>query len=107
MEGCELAFHVAADYRLWVRNPEELYETNVTGTINVLRAAFLKRVERVVDAKRIVPIPVSVGAPSLDDLIALIKPERYEFEPYGIEANDAMPPDVPRRPVPTAAPAAP
>jgi L,D-transpeptidase ErfK/SrfK len=55
-----------------------------------------KRVERVVDAKRIVPIPVSVGAPSLDDLIALIKPERYEFEPYGIEANDAMPPDVPR-----------
>jgi dihydroflavonol-4-reductase len=39
---------VAADYRLWVRNPEELYETNVTGTVNVLRAALLKRVERVV-----------------------------------------------------------
>ena len=48
MAGCEAVFHVAADYRLWVRNPEELYETNVTGTINVLRAALLKRVERVV-----------------------------------------------------------
>jgi dihydroflavonol-4-reductase len=48
MAGCETVFHVAADYRLWVRNPEGLYETNVTGTSNVLRAALLKRVERVV-----------------------------------------------------------
>lgn len=48
MSGSEVVFHVAADYRLWVRNPEELYETNVTGTSNVMRAAFLKRVERVV-----------------------------------------------------------
>jgi len=55
-----------------------------------------QRVEQLVDARRIVPIPVSVGAPSFDDLIALIKPEKYEFEPYGIEANDAMPPDMPR-----------
>jgi len=54
------------------------------------------RVEQAVDAKRIVPTPVSVGAPSLDDILALIRPEKYEFEPYGIEANDAMPPDVPR-----------
>jgi len=54
------------------------------------------RVEQAVDAKRIVPTPVSVGAPSLDEILALIKPEKYEFEPYGIEANDAMPPDVPR-----------
>ena len=55
-----------------------------------------QRVERAVDIKGIVPTPVSVGAPSLDDLMALIKPEKYDFEPYGIEANDAMPPDVPR-----------
>ncbi|MDD1633484.1 MAG: L,D-transpeptidase family protein, partial [Methylococcaceae bacterium] len=55
-----------------------------------------KRVEQEADAKRITPIPVSVGAPSLDDIIALIKPEKYDFEPYGIEANDAMPPDMPR-----------
>ncbi len=48
MAGCEVVFHAAADYRLWVRHPEELFETNVTGTINVMRAAFLKRVERVV-----------------------------------------------------------
>jgi L,D-transpeptidase ErfK/SrfK len=54
------------------------------------------RVEQVVNARQLVPTPVSVGAPSLDDIIASIKPEKYAFEPYGIEANDAMPPDVPR-----------
>ncbi len=48
MAGCEAVFHVAADYRLWARNPKEIYETNVAGTVNVLRAALLSRVERVV-----------------------------------------------------------
>lgn len=54
------------------------------------------RVRQAVDAKRILPVPVSVGAPSLDDSIASLKPEKYDFEPYGIEANDAAPPDAPR-----------
>lgn len=54
------------------------------------------RVEQAVDGKRMLPIPVSVGAPSLEDVLASIKPEKYDLEPYGIEANDAMPPDVPR-----------
>jgi dihydroflavonol-4-reductase len=48
MAGCDAVFHVAADYRLWARNPEEIYETNVAGTANVLRAALQHRVERVV-----------------------------------------------------------
>jgi dihydroflavonol-4-reductase len=48
MAGCEVVFHVAADYRLWARNPKEIYETNVAGTVNVLRAALLNRAERVV-----------------------------------------------------------
>jgi len=54
-----------------------------------------QRVEQVVAARRMVPIPVSVGAPSLDDLLASIEPETYDFEPYGIEANQGMPPDAP------------
>jgi len=51
------------------------------------------RGEQAVDARRMVPIPVSVGAPSLDDLIASIKPEKYDFEPYGIDANQGLPPE--------------
>ncbi len=48
MSGSEVVFHLAADYRLWARYPEEIYETNVAGTTNVLRAALLNRVERVI-----------------------------------------------------------
>ncbi|MFZ1053405.1 MAG: NAD-dependent epimerase/dehydratase family protein, partial [Candidatus Sulfotelmatobacter sp.] len=32
MSGCEVVFHVAADYRLWVRDPAEMYRSNVEGT---------------------------------------------------------------------------
>lgn len=46
--GCGLVFHVAADYRLWARNPGELYESNVEGTRYVLEAARKDGVERVV-----------------------------------------------------------
>jgi dihydroflavonol-4-reductase len=48
IEGCELVFHVAADYRLWSKDPAELYSSNVEGTRNVLDAAARARVERVV-----------------------------------------------------------
>ncbi|MFL6353790.1 MAG: hopanoid-associated sugar epimerase [Bryobacteraceae bacterium] len=46
--GCELVFHVAADYRLWSKHPAELYGSNVDGTRNVLEAAGRARVERIV-----------------------------------------------------------
>ncbi len=46
--GCGLVFHVAADYRLWVKRPREMYESNVGGTRNVLEAARAAGVERIV-----------------------------------------------------------
>jgi dihydroflavonol-4-reductase len=46
--GCGLLFHVAADYRLWARDPRELYRSNVDGTRNLLQAAKQAGVERVV-----------------------------------------------------------
>lgn len=46
--GCGLVFHVAADYRLWAAHPEELYDSNVGGTRNLLQAAKNAGVERVV-----------------------------------------------------------
>jgi dihydroflavonol-4-reductase len=46
--GCGLVFHVAADYRLWARNPAELYQSNVEGTRNLLAVARNAGVERVV-----------------------------------------------------------
>lgn len=48
VNGCSPVFHVAADYRLWVKNPQEMYDSNVSGTRNLLGAARKAGVERVV-----------------------------------------------------------
>ncbi len=48
MAGCDAVFHVAADYRLFVRRPREIYAANVEGTRNVLAAAAEAGVERIV-----------------------------------------------------------
>src|SRR5579862_2882633 len=48
MYGIGRVFHVAADYRLWTRNPDEIYETNVQGTRRLLAAAADAGVERFV-----------------------------------------------------------
>ena len=46
--GCDVVFHVAADYRLWVRDPDEMYRSNVEGTRAILQAARESGVRRVV-----------------------------------------------------------
>ena len=43
---CRALFHVAADYRLGARDPQQLYRTNVEGTRNILAAARRAGVER-------------------------------------------------------------
>ena len=48
LEGCDLVFHCAADYRFYSRNSEELYESNVEGTRNLLQAASEAGAKRVV-----------------------------------------------------------
>jgi dihydroflavonol-4-reductase len=48
MAGCDVVFHVAADYRLWAVNGQELYQSNVEGTRNILAAAAACGVRRVV-----------------------------------------------------------
>jgi dihydroflavonol-4-reductase len=48
IEGCDYVFHVAADYRLWAVHGQQLYDSNVSGTTNVLQAARESRVRRVV-----------------------------------------------------------
>ncbi len=48
ISGCGMVFHVAADYRLWSKNPADLLQSNVDGTRNVLDAAARARVDRIV-----------------------------------------------------------
>jgi dihydroflavonol-4-reductase len=48
LSGCDVVMHVAADYRLWVTDPEKMHTTNVTGTRELLRLAREQGVPRVV-----------------------------------------------------------
>ena len=48
MQGTRWLFHVAADYRLWARDPGEIVENNVTGTRIIMEAALGAGVERIV-----------------------------------------------------------
>jgi dihydroflavonol-4-reductase len=46
--GCSAVFHVAADYRLWVADPQPMYRANVDGSVNVLEAAAAAGATRMV-----------------------------------------------------------
>ena len=59
--GCSVVFHVAGDYRLWASDPRELYDSNVEGTRNLLRAACKAGVERVVYTSTVGAIGIPPG----------------------------------------------
>ena len=48
VRGCAIVFHVAADYRLWAKDPREIYRNNVDGTRTVLETCERADVGRVV-----------------------------------------------------------
>ncbi|HEY2466742.1 MAG TPA: hopanoid-associated sugar epimerase [Terracidiphilus sp.] len=48
LQGCDAIMHVAADYRLWIRDPDAMYRANVDGTRDLLKLAREARVRRVV-----------------------------------------------------------
>lgn len=48
VKGCRALYHAAADYRLWVKAPRELYQTNVTATRELLMLASEAGVERII-----------------------------------------------------------
>lgn len=48
IRDCDVVVHVAADYRLWVRDPKAMYAANVDGTRELLRIAREERVPKVV-----------------------------------------------------------
>jgi dihydroflavonol-4-reductase len=65
--GVSRVFHVAADYRLWARDPREIYESNFTGTRNLLQAARRAHVERFIYTSTVATI--AVDRPSLKNAL--------------------------------------
>lgn len=94
LEGCEALFHVAADYRLGARHPEQLYRTNVDGTRNVLSAARKARVPRIVYTSSVATIgipadrsPGEEGTPvALSNMIGHYKRSKFLAEEVARDA---------------------
>ena len=87
LEGAEILFHVAADYRLWAKNPEELVQSNVQGTKNILEAAKGAGVKKVVYTSSVSAVgrPENGSGdetmePSPDHLIGPYKQSKYFAE---------------------------
>lgn len=71
VQGCRGVFHVAADYRMWVRRPSELYATNVRGSRNLLLAAGRAGVQRVVYTSSVATLGTTAdGSPADEETAA-------------------------------------
>ena len=99
---CEAVLHVAADYRLGVRDPRELYQTNVEGTRNVLKAARTAGVRRVVYTSSVATMGIPAdGSPgdertpvTLADMVGHYKRSKFLAEQLVREAARAGAPAV-------------
>ena len=95
ISGCDTVFHVAADYRLWVRNPNEMYRSNVEGTRTLLEAARKNGVRRIVYTSSVATIgftsndtPADEDSPvALADMIGHYKRSKFMAEQIALEAG--------------------
>ena len=95
MGGCDTVFHVAADYRLWVRDPQEMYRSNVEGTRALLEAARKNGVRRVVYTSSVATVGFTNNGHiadedspvSLADMIGHYKRSKFMAEQVALEAG--------------------
>ncbi len=95
ISGCDTVFHVAADYRLWVRDPAEMYRSNVNGTRAILDAARKSGVKRVVYTSSVATMgfmasghPADETSPvSLGDMIGHYKRSKFMAEQIALEGG--------------------
>jgi dihydroflavonol-4-reductase len=94
LSGCDALVHVAADYRLWVRDPKAMYAANVEGTRSLLRLALETGVARVVYTSSVATMGfqkdgtiIDETTPvSLEDMVGHYKRSKYMAEQAAIEA---------------------
>ena len=65
--GCGALFHVAADYRLWVPDPQAMHRTNVDGTRALMRAALAAGVERIVYTSSVATLGLNADGRPADE----------------------------------------
>jgi dihydroflavonol-4-reductase len=97
LRGCDALIHVAADYRLWVPDPAEMYKANVEGTRELLRLAREAGVRRVVYTSSVATMGFDRAGTVVDeetpvgeaDMIGHYKRSKWMAEQVAIEAARA------------------
>src|SRR5712671_3664721 len=95
MAGCDVVFHVAADYRLWVRDPDQMYRSNVEGTRAIIRAAQECSVRRVIYTSSVATMGFSKDGRLADenspvvetDMVGHYKRSKFMAEQIALEAG--------------------
>jgi len=88
LKGCDVLYHAAADYRLWTRDPADMYRINVDGTTAILEAALNNGLSRVVYTSSVGTLGnPGNGTPgsetttvSLDDMVGHYKKSKFLAE---------------------------
>lgn len=102
LAGVSTVYHVAADYRLWARDPREIYDSNVQGTRNLLQAARRNKIEKFVYTSTVgtVAVPRHGALPdestitSIDEMIGAYKRSKWIAEEEAQKAAAAGMPIV-------------
>jgi dihydroflavonol-4-reductase len=97
LTGCDALVHVAADYRLWVRDPKQMYAANVDGTRDLLKLAREVGIQRVVYTSSVATMGfkadgsiVNEDTPvALADMIGHYKRSKFLGEQEAIRATKA------------------
>ncbi|MFZ0884966.1 MAG: hopanoid-associated sugar epimerase [Candidatus Acidiferrales bacterium] len=94
MQGVQRVYHVAADYRLWTKNPDEIYESNVEGTRRLIEVARRVSAERIVYTSTVatIAVPRHGALPNedtratLDEMIGHYKRSKFLAEQVALDA---------------------
>jgi dihydroflavonol-4-reductase len=94
MAGCQVVFHVAADYRLWAPAPHEMYRSNVEGTRNIIQVAQRAGVRRIVYTSSVATMGFTTDGHLADenspvglaDMIGHYKRSKFQAEQVALEA---------------------
>lgn len=91
--GAKYVFHVAADYRIWVPDPEAMHASNVQGTVNVIEAAGEAGAHRIVHCSSVAaikPVPGGVADETseytgTEEIIGVYKRSKWLSERAALE----------------------
>ena len=90
ISDCQVLFHVAADYRLWAPNPDEITKTNILGTQNIMNAARTANIEKIIYTSSVATLgkndngmPANENTPSyLENMIGAYKRSKFIAEQH-------------------------